>query len=102
MTMTELTTLNSNTQAFLDHLDRLPDPDKISDPELIRIIIASLREFADGFMKLSRIANETDDPDRDVAASTATAIAARVRAHIEPFSRRLLVLNPTSGGARLH
>ena len=41
---------------------------------------------------LSRDAQLSDDPDRELATSTALAIASRIREHRDRYSRRLLAL----------
>jgi hypothetical protein len=92
-----LDNFNTNSASFLAHLEKLPNPPSVEDTDLLTSLIKSLGYYAGGFRLLAELANERNDPNRDITASNARAIAARIDHRRNQYARRLLALTPHGG-----
>jgi hypothetical protein len=109
--MDEVELFAKNTEDFLIRLEHLPEPDTISDVEVLLQYMESFKLFMGGYAMMAAMAKheigeieqigeigERDSiPDLNIALSTAQAIVDRIAFHRNRFAARLLAVAPVQG-----
>jgi hypothetical protein len=117
--MDEVELFAKNTEDFLIRLEHLPEPDTISDVEVLLQYMESFKLFMGGYAMMAAMAKheigeiegkesgesegseaDPDDeslPDLHIALDTARAIVDRIGFHRNRFAARLLAVAPVQG-----